>query len=96
MKKRKAVNGYSALLEKIRNHVKAAIHDRSMAVSMLRWHRDSDPGRSSKLSAEEIYQRTAAADSLGYDVLAVSDKAGLSLIYVKRSNLPEDWKPTDE
>lgn len=41
----------------------------------------------------DLYERTKAADQLGYDVKIVAGDNGLEVQYVKRPDIPCGWTP---
>jgi len=40
---------------------------------------------------DELYERVAAADQLGYDVRLISNDEGLLVQYIKRPEVPFQW-----
>jgi hypothetical protein len=41
---------------------------------------------------DDVYERTLAADQLGYDVVLRADDKGLHVNYVKRVKIPYEWQ----
>lgn len=60
-------------------------------VAMFRWaKKDLVPQNSWRM--DDVYQRTLAAQSLGYEVTLTADEDGLSMKYRKSMDVPFQWK----
>lgn len=70
---------YTRLLEAVRRYVSAVKHPRRVTM----WHYPKarlDEG----WSLANLYQRTTAADQVGYDVILKATENGLEVVYQKR------------
>lgn len=79
--KTKPVNPYSALLEEAQTFVRQATRPNKRV--MFLYPKDKVVGRST-YRLDDLAERVAAADQLGYDVHLVNKEDGLNVIYVKR------------
>lgn len=58
-------------------------------VSMWRYPKDK---LASSWNLTDLYERTMAAQQLGYKVIIEADERGISVKYVKNAPIPYQWK----
>ena len=85
MSNKNAINPYSRLLAQIQQFIfdQKYCHKRTM----FSFSRDEGV-----YSVQQVYERTKAADALGYDVQIVAKEDGLIFQYVKRVDVPWGWR----
>jgi len=87
--KLKRQNPYANLLERIRRFVRHIRY--AHTVGMFYWSEGQmSPDRAWRLT--EVYQRTLAAKSLGYEVVLEADDKGLAMKYRKVVEIPLEWQ----
>ena len=84
----KRKNPYTALLEEIKDFVRKIKYPPT--TSMYFWSLDKlTSDKSWRL--DDVYQRTQAAQSLGYEVIIKSDEKGMEMKYRKIAQIPGWW-----
>lgn len=85
----KRTNPYTALLEEINAWVRKLKYRHT--VSMFYWSLENlEPEKVWRL--DDVYQRTLAAQSLGYEVVIEADEKGMAMKYKKKIEAPFSWQ----
>ncbi len=86
----KRLNPYTRLLYAIKDHLSKIKHRHTKV--MWVYPIKSIEGQSS-WTLNDLYERTMAADQLGYDVKIVANKDGLKVLYEKKMpEIPCQWR----
>lgn len=81
----KRKNPYQRLLEDFQLFANSVKYPRRLSMF---WFSRPDLIAGKSWSLREVYERTQAANTLGYDVVIVADKDGLTIQYRKRPDRP--------
>ena len=88
--KEKRLNPYQRLLSEIRQW----FVDESIRYSKIMWSYPKKDLPSSAWNLYGLYERTKAAEQLGYDVILQANDNGLTVIYKKKlPHIPFEWQP---
>ena len=87
--KTKRKNPYTILLDEIKAWIRKMKYRHT--VSMFYWSLENlKPGKVWRL--DDVYQRTLAAQSLGYEVVIQADENGMTMKYKEKIETPWLWE----
>jgi len=82
------INPYTRLLSQIKKYV----HDIQYRQKIIMWRYPKNKLNDS-WNLKDLYERTAAAGQLGYEVKLIASDAGLEIHYIKEiAEAPYEWR----
>lgn len=89
--KAKKKNPYQMLLDRIREFISDVRYRHKVSM----WHYEKKFIEEEEHDLEDLYERTAAAEQLGYEVHLEAKEGGLFVYYVKNppfDEMPPEWE----